>query len=125
MTDSGDESAASCSSAPIAESTSVAGSRFGKTESATATRYFAIPTGSSGLIEYASQQASGRETAGRDNGAARLAYRAIPPLFHRLFHVLHAREDNGTVRGDEHVFLEPRGLLQVRMTGERLDREVH
>src|SRR5206468_8272606 len=35
------------------------------------------------------------------------------------------REDDGPVGCDEHVLLEPHGLLQAGMPGERLDREVH
>src|SRR5204863_7313449 len=35
----------------------------------------------SGLIEYASQQASEHETAGRDNGAARLRIEQFPHYF--------------------------------------------
>src|SRR5687767_13617149 len=99
MIASGLGSAASSSSAPIFFSTSFAGSRFGNTESATATLY-GIP-----LLH---------QDAAADAAAA-----------HGFFHVLHAGEDHRAVGADQDVLLEPRGHLEAGMSGKRLDREVH
>src|SRR5258705_53873 len=89
-------------SAPIDESTCFAGSRFGKTESATATRYRIVGSG-----QWAA--GSGQEQSPRD---CRLPS-ADCRLFHGLFHVLHAREDHRAVRADEHVLLEAGRHFQI------------
>src|SRR6185295_17959309 len=87
MIASGLGSEASCSSAPIVFRTSFAGSRFGKTESATATLY-PIP-----LLRQVRDAAA-------DAAAA-----------HGFFHVLHAREDDRSVGADQHVLLEASRLM--------------
>src|SRR6188768_1662524 len=101
MMASGLGSEASCSSAPIFFRTSFAGSRFGKTESATATLN-AIP-----LLRQV-------RNAAADAAAA-----------HGFFHVLHAREDDRTLRTDQDVLFEAGGHLETGMAGERLDGEIH
>src|SRR6185369_4471038 len=101
MIASGLGSEASCSSAPIFFRTSFAGSRFGKTESATATLN-AIP-----LLRQ-------MRNAAADAAAA-----------HGFFHVLHARKDHRTLGTDQHVLFEAGGLFETRVSGKRLDREIH
>src|SRR5712691_930509 len=90
-----------CNSAPIADSTSRAGTRLGKTESETTTRY----------------EDMSQEPRTKDQEPSSPS--------HRFIHVFHARENDWAFRRDEHVLFQAAGLLEPRMPRERLDREVH
>src|SRR3990167_3595308 len=100
MIASGVFSGASWRSAPILDTAWRAGSRLGKTESATATR----------------NEDMDQEPATKNKG---------PLPSHRFFHVFHGGKDDRAFRRHENVLLEPAGLLEFRVPREGLDGEVH